>query len=267
MQKTNPCPVLETIKKSARDQLHSLTDEGHNCTLMLLSNLREPDWMPITCQEELLYFSICKAKEKKILTYNISLSNAKHICKSTNILVNEKCYILKWKDFWNKRNNFCNEFQGRGITQNEFSTLYHIFDAVSVINTFPSIVLQYDDQVDIIEITKLFNRPKFKYISKQNSTHGGYTICNIKRSKIKIGINLFHCKKGGYILQNLVCDENKDCPNDNSDEDFCICNNGIKNISKTVFCQVLKISHSIAHCTPNYYVGHKGSCDKYNSAD
>ena len=133
---------------------------------------------------------------------------------------------------------------------------------------FPSIVLQYDQKVHIIEIHKSFNRPTFNYIYKQNYTFGGYTICNIKRSKIKIGLNIFHCKKGGYILQNLVCDENKDCPNDSSDEDFCICNNRIKNVSKTIFsCKVLKINQNRTFCTPNYYVGHKGSCDKYDSGD
>ena len=259
--------MLETIKISARDQLHSLTDEGHNCTLMLLSNLREPDWIPITCQEELLHFSICKAKKKTILTYKISSSIAKYICKSTNILVNEKCYILKWKHFWNTKVNFCSKFHGRGISRNEFSSLYHIFDAVSVIDAFPNIVLQYDHKVHIIEITKFFNKPNFNYIINQNSTRGGYAICNIERSKIKIGINIFHCKKGGYILQNLVCDENRDCPNDSSDEDFCICNKGNENSSKAILCKVLKINQSVTHCTPNYYVGLKGSCDKYDSGD
>ena len=258
--------MLEAIKKSTRDQLHSSNDEGHNCTLMLLSNLREPEWIPITCQEKLLHFSICKAKKKKILIYNIS-SSTKHICKSTNILVNEKCYIIKWIYFLNTKVDFCSKLNGRGISQNEFSMLYHIFDSISVIDAFPSIVLQYDHKVHIIEIHRFFSRLKFNYIYKQKIPLSGYVICNIKRTKIKIGINIFHCNKGGYMLHNLVCDKNKDCPNDNSDEDYCICNEGNENSSKQFFCKVLKINQSRTHCTPNYYVGHKGSCDKYDTGD
>ena len=73
-----------------------------------------------------------------------------HICKSTNILVNEKCYILKWKYLWNTRNNVCSKFKGRGISQNELRTLYHIFDAVSIVDYFPNIILQYNQKVHII---------------------------------------------------------------------------------------------------------------------
>ena len=58
---------------------HILTDESHKCTLMLLSNLREPDWIPISCQKDLLHYSICKAEKRTILTYKISSSVAKHI--------------------------------------------------------------------------------------------------------------------------------------------------------------------------------------------
>ena len=36
---------------------------------------------------------------------------------------------------------------------------------------------------------------------------------------------------------------------------------------KIYFCKVLKINQSMTYCTPNYYVGHKGSCDKYDSSD
>ena len=264
LQLSNLCPVLETIKKSAKDNLHSLTDEGHNCTLMLLSNLREPDWIPVNCQEDLLHFSICKTTEKTDPIFNIS--NRMYTCKSTNLVLNKKCYILWWNNTWNTKISLCRKylFNGRGISQKEFSTLYDIFDAVLSVDAFLSIILQHEHKLIIIKMSKLFENLHFEYIYKQNFTDSGYTVCKTKKSKIRIGFSIFHCKMGGYILQKYVCDEKKDCPNDSSDEDFCICNQ-IKNYTvRNIFCKVMKINQNLTYCMSNYYVERQGSCGKYD---
>ena len=258
------CPELGRIKKEARKLLNlskKLTDHGNNCNIMLLSNLREPEWIPVHCHEKLLHFSICKFKNETNKTYN---THDYYFCKSTNLLFNDKCYILLWNITWNTESDFCREYQTMGISLNELTTLYHIFDAVSSVDTFPNIILQNHYQLHIIQIYKLFNRIHFKHIFKMTTFDSGHTICTYKRSKVTIGTNLFHCRKGGYILQKYVCDENKDCPNDSSDEDFCICDQIYENIIKRRLCRVLKTNQSITYCTTNYYVSMKGSCEKYD---
>ena len=257
---TRVCPELRKIKEAARDLLNptkELTDQGDNCTLMLLSNVREPEWIPVDCEENLLHFSICKSKKNVNGIYNVQ---DLYFCKSTNLLVNNKCYILLWNNNW-KTTQFCNKYQARGITMKE---LYHIFDAVFSVESFPTVTVQNHDQLYVIKIQKLFDRIHLKHIYKQTSHKSGYGICTYKRSKIRIGTNLFPCKKGGHILHKYVCDENIDCPNDSSDEDICICDQIYEDIMERKLCKVLKINRTITYCTTNYYVGRKGSCEKYH---
>ena len=158
--------------------------------------------------------------------------------------MDNKCYIFLWNSIWDTKHHFCRECQTKTISLNEFRKLYHIFDAVLAIDAFPNIILQNHQELLVIKIRKMFNRIHLKHVHKKTSTNSGYTIYTYKRSKIEIGTILFHCKKGGYILQKYVCDENKDCPNDSSDEEFCICGSGsVKyDILKNNLCKVLKIN-------------------------
>ena len=265
LQLGNICPVLESTKKSAKDNLHSLTNEADNCTLMLLSNLREPGWVPVNCKENLLHFSICKASKKTDPVFHVS--KRMYLCKSTNLLWNEKCYILRWNNTWNTKNRVCGKFHERRISRNEFDTLHHIFDVILSVDAFSRIILQEEHKLLIIKMFKLFENLHFEYNHKQNFTDSGYTVCKTPKSQIKIGINIFHCKMGGYILQKYVCDEKTDGPNDRSDEDLCICNEINKDTLKNIFCNVLKIHQSITYCMANYYVGTKGVCKKYDLND
>ena len=94
-----------------------------------------------------------------------------------------------------------------------------------------------------------------------------FTVCKITKSPISTGINRLQCRKGGYILQKFVCDGRTDCPNDSGDEDFCFCNQVNKKTLTNNSCKVFKVNQSILHCTGSYYVGIKGSCEKYDSND
>ena len=59
----NTCPNSTTIKMSARNILHPHTIPvipKPICSLMLLSNMREPDWISVSCDESLVNTVICK---------------------------------------------------------------------------------------------------------------------------------------------------------------------------------------------------------------
>ena len=170
------CPELEKVKKIARNLMNpsqELTDHGYTCNLMLLSNLREPEWVPVNCKEKLLHFAICKYKRTNYNNYNIQ---DLYFCKSTNLLVNNKCYIFLWNNIWNT-SQYCNKFQAKGISLNEFNSLYHIFNAVYSVDTFPNIIFHNNHNLHVIKIFKLFDRIHLKHIYKHTPTFSGYTIC------------------------------------------------------------------------------------------
>ena len=203
---------------------------------MLLRNLREPVWNSVPCDAKLLHFTICSAVEKTKSNYINGEDNLSELLKSKsiNLLINNKCYGFLWNS-WTTASQLCYNFKARVVSPSEFTSISHIFDAVSSINLFPLFIFPSFLNLTAIKIYKLFNQVQFKQIKKQTSTISGYIPCNFNKVKIQIGINVFHCKKGGYISPEYMCDEHKDCPNDNTDEYFCMCNKDMYNM-KILFC-------------------------------
>ena len=61
-----------------------------------------------------------------------------------------------------------------------------------------------------------------------------------------IGLNLFHCKKGGYITSNNICDEIIHSPYDNSDEYFCKTLKYVMNIKILIVIEANQHTENIA---------------------
>ena len=259
------CPQLKLRKFSSQIEFQNNNKSNkYSCTLMLLRNFREPVWTPVDCDVKMLHFTICTFKEKTKSYYGTGKVNLSKLfmCKSINLLINNKCYGFLWNHYWNTTSQYCYDFKARVVSPSEFTSITGIFDAVSSVNFFPRFIFPSNLIFHIIKIYKLFNRIQLKHIKKPISIVSGFIPCKFNKVKIRIGINMFYCKKGGYILTQYVCDEHKDCPNDNSDEDFCMCNKDSYNMKKNILCKKLKSSQNITKCTSNYYMDKKGICIK-----
>ena len=93
-------------------------------------------------------------------------------------------------------------------------------------NDYPIFLIQKDNSfAHVIKFERFLNKIRYRsYISNTSMAKGFYTY-QYNRINIIIGSNLFNCTKGGYILYEYRCDGKTDCPNDQSDEEFCVCNN------------------------------------------
>ena len=241
---------------------HSSVAQMKNCTLMLLSNLREPDWISVSCNKNLVNTIICKKEDRIESSNNIGIIKTAefHFCKSNTVLIGDKCYSFLWGKTEYSSEKFCVETKGVLITY--FS---HIFDAVSSVNTFPILIFPKKSIVYIVKVDKLFGKVRSIYHIEKNSTVSGIHICISHKRRIHIGTNIFHCNKGGYILYRNTCDGIKDCPNDSSDEQLCICDKDFFfKTKKNNICSKLKTRQNVHQCTPNYYMEVKGTCKKYD---
>ena len=263
----NICTNLSKVKYLARDKLqfHKMpVTSNRSCTLMLLSNLREPDWISVSCNKKLLNTVICKSKEKTKHNHVIDnlVSSELYLCQLNMILVKEKCYAFLWGSYSNMSSQSCSDYKARGVSST--NNLYHILNAVSSVNKFPKLFLQNEGSLIIIQVYKLFGKLRIHHISAQNYSLDGIFICTYSQRKINIGINMFHCKKGGYILHKYICDGIKNCPNDNSDELSCICVKDYFDSKHKNLCMQIKPELKIPQCTSNYYLDLKGKCKKYD---
>ena len=94
----NICLDLSPLKESAQTRTHALTSKHEACTIMLLSNLAEPEWISIPCNRKFLYFVFCTKKNKlnylhcQNVTNNITVKSCEHF----QITIMKDCYSFIW---------------------------------------------------------------------------------------------------------------------------------------------------------------------------
>ena len=223
---------------------------------MLLSNLKEPTWIPVSCDHRLIHFAVCLEKNQTSGLMKIK----KHYCQIKLLEINQNCYGFLWVTYKNSSLDWCKNLQAVDVSINEFKSFDQIFQAVSSISTFPTFITG----TSIISVYKFFKKVILDKVFVQQPKTDGFHICKFNKISIIIGTNLFPCQLGGYILQKYVCDGRKDCPNDNTDEQGCICNDILNVIIQNFTCKFLtSLKRNNATCGPNYYLTITGHCEKY----
>ena len=174
---------------------------------------------------------------------------------------------MLWFFLWRAKglisDHFCLEFKARGVSPDKLDYFYGIFNGVSPTNKFPILSFENNLKLHITKVHKVFDSLRFTHILVKGNTVSGNYVCSFNKIKIVVGINIFSCKKGGYILSKYVCDGISDCPNDSSDESMCVCDKKHYGKSKNNICMIMQRRHNIAYCTQNYFMDITGTCKKY----
>ena len=137
-----------------------------------------------------------------------------------------------------------------------------LFESVQSTHYFPPIFLLNDHST--IEGLQ-YNSVTRSYCTASQAN--GYHVCSSKLSNAILGTNTFNCTKGGYILYQCVCNGHFDCPNDNSDEEYCQCYNNYTYQTKSFHCKYLYSNHSKLTCSPLYFSTFKGDCKMYTNIE
>ena len=228
-----------------------------NCTLMLLINLAEPEWLSVDCKEPWVTDVLCEVKDK--VNYQVSQDSSfllLHACFRRFVYLKGMCYTFIWNvDLHQKHNTDCPE--GSKILQmNSGIELFQtLFDAIGT--QFPQIlspdlqfVFSYDRYLNIYTYKKhTGNINKFK----------GVYICSDEVKPVPMGNNLFRCMDNTHILLDQICDGKIDCPGEqDSDELGCHCKEIINNK-----CKWMIQTEKSKTCSPFYYMSSDGTCQLY----
>ena len=224
--------------------------------------MKEPYWIPVSCNQTILNAIICKSEEKVSTIHQNKTTDLK-FCKSFMILIRNKCYAFLWGKIGTTSVHFCIAQKSKGVSISKINSFSYIFDAVSYVNTFPTLIFQSNPNVQVVKVQNLFGKLRFVNVTTHNVTSSGNYVCAQDKVTINIGLNIFHCKRGGFILHTYICDGIKDCPNDNSDEFLCTCNSENISMKKNTFCMKWFTRQNRAQCTPNYIMEVTGICKKY----
>ena len=228
--------------------------------MMLVLNLAEPDWVSIPCNKQLLEHIFCY-KNEPLMRTDIQKENDYLVCSKGHILVRKNCYVFLWSNGIFKT-RYLREFNARPVTIQTITFLKNIFDATSLRNDYPTILIQKDvNIVYVVKFQRSLNKITERHSTVNKSIAKGFYTYQYNRINIIIGINLFNCTKGGYISSEYICDGYTDCPNDQSDERFCIClNQGAPSI---VPDGIVKDKKRKTVCSNLYHMTIMGNYRKY----
>ena len=248
--------------------IHSTEMPNRPCTLMLLSNLAEPEWISISCSERLLFFVLCvkenKTADKNSLTFKTT--DLSYWCNRTDILVKGNCFSFIWGRNTNHKTTLCQAFQSRHVNYKETKHLEHIFYAISPSKFLPKILL-YKDSYGLyaIGIYWAFNRVKVQHFNMSISSISASHLCKARKQKRDLKRIIFVCENGMFILFMYVCDGFSDCPdNDQSDEIDCNCNNTMQLLNRNYSNTYDTLTEKL-NCFPLYFKTKDGKCRKHYS--
>lgn len=188
------------------------------CTVMVLTNLASPKWIPGNCNTKLGKVVYCLLEKRNINYDNLTFDIPELLCPKGTILTKESCYLFLWGNL--------------KIAKDQRHNLpFVLFDAVR--ETFPPIFSV--NLTHIITYTRCCETYRFEFSPVvHNYTEALYRKTE-KLQNIIAGGNIFRCFKNIYILMIFVCDGNNDCPGVASDEIGCECNRSSNYSSKCKF--------------------------------
>ena len=245
---SNQCPLLTHLQQQASNTSWLHMDEIKACSLMLLTNLAEPQWISVPCDEALLPVGICVVNRTS--TIHITDKNTENVqkmyfCHQSYIQINTLCYDFLWGNVILKSTEVCNG----GTTANTDNILIfqHIYNSISIQSEFPLVIVEnYSRERYLVRFYKTHSL--FKYYENITKYQEGFHTCKFSETELIKGNNIFQCLRGGYISFKYVCDGAVDCPNCNSDESY--------------FCMFVR-KEAKSKCSRLFEMNKNGSCQKY----
>ena len=76
--------------------MHTQSQIKKRCTLMLLTNLAEPEWVPIKCGQRIIGDIMCMVPRNVNTNVNISLNGDLVIFEKQCIFITGTCYLFSW---------------------------------------------------------------------------------------------------------------------------------------------------------------------------
>ena len=225
--------------------------DNSSCVAILLSNLADPEWITINCNEPMTTDVVCYFEhinyKKKPTVINI-VSDTK-IHETACVLINNTCYLFKWIG-----QNYKKQLQNIVNNVSDVKIFQHLYDAVDVL--FPPILSRnLDFKISYIRYGVTY---EFKETKITQEAPEGLIISKNDPHDFHMGGNIFNCSMKFFISFKFVCDGKYDCGGYNSaDEIDCHCQ------SFSPKCKYLGTNLKENRCSYFYFKTKNNVCEKY----
>ena len=180
----NLCLNLTSIKNVSERLTKFYYSKTQLCSLMLLSNLAEPNWISIPCEEKLLDFIMCVKKTSPVNEYDVNENDLSEIfkCKLLHIVVKKRCYAILHETNPLNKGQLCKNMNSKPLKESEIDDFNHIFDVVLMEGTYLNIFMENDiNFIFVVKIQKFFGLlSTTRHAIEKNID--GYHICNFEKN-------------------------------------------------------------------------------------
>ena len=97
------CPMFTELQIKATKAMQLVQSKSHQCVVMLLTNLAEPQWVSIPCEEDLLPVGVCVIHNNNLTdnmpeanSLNVRNTKNRYFCLENYTMINNTCYALIW---------------------------------------------------------------------------------------------------------------------------------------------------------------------------
>ncbi len=247
-----------------KHNLQPVFGQIRSCTMLMITNLLQPEWISVNFTEKLLEDVLCISNETNIEQYVPEYDGLQNVCKRGFMKFEATCFTFAWFTA------ACpNKSEHKGIYQPlVFTSSEQNFAILLQGAILPPLPLflkcaRLSNTLHTLHIKKHLNNIYAK-VNLQNDKHlQGLLITHQKYGPVTMPGNLFACQLGGFVLQTQVCDGSKDCVTDNSDEEACQCQKEFspKQIGRA-FCKIVQ-QQSLVTCGPLFQRNKSGACQVF----
>ncbi len=242
------------VKEATLTELYPALRTTKACTLLLLSNLAYPEWIPIGCKMPFTPNVLCVKEQVEMKANYTSVSQG---CFKFDIMKFGTCFY-----FFPKKQNI---FQARTMStpptikamkQKIMENTWNV--RLSNIQEFHS----KEQLCFLFQAVDISTQHQRSFTRKDpmecRATLKDHTVFTSEFSQHPIGNNIFHCTDGSYISAINVCNDKTDCA-DRSDEFHCMCNK----VTENEQCKYHNNSKTIKECSSLFYKSKQNLCSIY----
>ena len=232
---------------------------NEHCTMFLIPNLAQLQWVSVNCTEKLINHVICfKGFKSEKISMNTTAST--QYCGKNTLLFENICYLIL---SFTKHQLLLEDFSKKIVctTNENFLQFFGmIFNAVSV----HSLTVLSRDNMSVVysHRKEWMSAKRYKSSLSKIQNEMIHTSCYSSPGEAAKDQVTFRCSKGECISSLVMCDDFNDCKEYNilsSDEFACRCSK-----DNLEFCRET-CADSKCYCSPLYYKSVSGKCGMFTS--
>ena len=241
------CVNLSKTKHFATKHLHPYKEMSHNCTLLLLSNIAQPEWISISCHKQLIVDVLSVPKVKNDDTIWVQFDDVAYFCPSGCISRNKTCFLFHWCHYNCSAQRVQRRVRLHVTNMDSFVKFEYLFRAISA--NFPSTIAPINKSLmTVFTVEKVLERCIFRESTRRNWSYGGFMIFLQVKHPVAMGENVLKCQSNVFISYRNLCNNVENCPGKNYLYKFyCLCKLFLLHKADNLFCSNKTLKGQFLH--------------------